>query len=53
MAPKNLTRKDIEQLIDAGDTIVLYRRDVLRLNAWLKRHPGGGKCEKQGVNYAC
>lgn len=36
------SRLEIEQLIAAGQTIIIYQSDVLRLsNAWKERHPGG------------
>ncbi|KAL8685659.1 MAG: hypothetical protein Q9224_005730 [Gallowayella concinna] len=38
---KILTRDDIESLIAAGDNIVVHEGNVLRLNGWLARHPGG------------
>lgn len=36
------SRLEIEQLIAAGQTIIIYQSDVLRLsNGWKERHPGG------------
>ncbi|WPH03952.1 hypothetical protein R9X50_00683500 [Acrodontium crateriforme] len=35
------SRSDIEALIAAGDLIIIANQDVLRLNAWQHRHPGG------------
>ena len=35
------TRREIESLIVAGDTIVINQTTVLRLNAWKDKHPGG------------
>lgn len=39
---KLFTRPEIEALIAAGQTIIVFERDVLRLNdGWKDRHPGG------------
>ncbi|KAL8751683.1 MAG: hypothetical protein Q9184_005995, partial [Pyrenodesmia sp. 2 TL-2023] len=38
---KVLSRTDIEGLIAAGGVIVINEGNVLRLNAWLDKHPGG------------
>lgn len=35
------SRVEIEALIAAGDLIIIAHNDVLRLNAWQHRHPGG------------
>ena len=36
------TRRQIENLIATGQTIIIFRNDVLRLNnGWAERHPGG------------
>lgn len=35
------SRREIEALIAAGDSIVIYEHEVLRLNAWKDYHPGG------------
>jgi len=36
------TRRQIENLIAAGQSIVIFQKNVLRLNnGWKERHPGG------------
>ncbi len=40
-ACKVLSRADIESLIAAGGVIVINEGNVLRLNGWLDKHPGG------------
>ena len=36
------TRREIENLIAAGQTIIIFQNNVLRLNnGWKERHPGG------------
>jgi delta8-fatty-acid desaturase len=36
------TRRQIENLIAAGQTIIIFQNNVLRLNnGWKERHPGG------------
>lgn len=41
-ASRIYTRHEIHNLIAAGQTIIIYHNDVLRLsNAWKERHPGG------------
>ena len=35
-------RREIESLIACGDSIVIHQQNVLRLNAWKEKHPGGG-----------
>jgi delta8-fatty-acid desaturase len=36
------TRRQIENLIAAGQTIIIFHNNVLRLNnGWKERHPGG------------
>ncbi|KAL8922148.1 MAG: hypothetical protein Q9208_005343 [Pyrenodesmia sp. 3 TL-2023] len=40
-ACKALSRTDIEGLIAAGGIIVINDGNVLRLNGWLDKHPGG------------
>lgn len=37
------SRAEIEHRIAQGDAIVLYEHHVLRLNKWIKYHPGGDK----------
>lgn len=38
---RTFTREEIESRIAAGDTIVVLGSQVLRLNAWKEKHPGG------------
>ena len=38
-----LSRAEIEHRIALGDAIVIYNSHVLRLNNWIKFHPGGDK----------
>lgn len=38
---RTFTRKEMESRIAAGDTILILDRQVLRLNAWKEKHPGG------------
>lgn len=40
---KILSRSEIEHRISQGDAIVIFENSVLRLNKWLKYHPGGDK----------
>ncbi|CCG82557.1 putative Fatty acid desaturase [Taphrina deformans PYCC 5710] len=40
---KILTKSTIEQRIANGDVLVIYKDSVLRLNSWLRNHPGGDK----------
>lgn len=40
---KILSRDEIEHRISQGDCIVIFQSYVLRLNEWIKRHPGGDK----------
>lgn len=40
---KVLSPQQIHQLIDDGHAIVILGRKVLKLDAWLKYHPGGDK----------
>ena len=39
----SLTRQQIGTMIADGWTIIIVDGDVLRLDAWLKYHPGGEK----------
>ena len=39
----SLTRGQIEAMIADGWTVIIVDGDVLRLDAWLKYHPGGEK----------
>lgn len=36
-----LSRPAIEAMVAAGDAVVIFQDHVLRLNSWLKVHPGG------------
>lgn len=36
-----LCPETVDALIADGDTIVIFEKYVLRLNAWLDKHPGG------------
>jgi cytochrome b involved in lipid metabolism len=38
-----MSRREVEGLIAEGRTIVIVDRHVLRVDAWLKYHPGGDK----------
>ena len=38
---RTFSRREVEALIAAGDTIVLKENVVLRLNSWKDVHPGG------------
>ena len=38
---RTYTRREIEGLIAAGDSIVIKDTTVLRLNCWQDKHPGG------------
>lgn len=40
---KVLSRRDVEALIADGRTIVVVEGKVLKVDAWLKYHPGGDK----------
>ncbi|CCH41965.1 sphingolipid delta8-desaturase [Wickerhamomyces ciferrii] len=40
---KVLSRGEIEHRIALGDAIVIFENSVLRMNKWLKFHPGGDK----------
>lgn len=42
MAPlRTFTRREVAGLIAAGDSIVILNNDILRLNGWKEKHPGG------------
>lgn len=43
MSDKVLSRCQIADLIALGKIIVIYKKSVLNLTAWLKYHPGGDK----------
>jgi sphingolipid 8-(E)-desaturase len=38
-----LTPKQVENLIEKGSAIVILGRQVLNLDSWLEKHPGGAK----------
>lgn len=38
---KTLSPRQVEGLIADGQIIVVYNGFVLKLNAWLNKHPGG------------
>ncbi|KAH0609507.1 uncharacterized protein H6S33_012993 [Morchella sextelata] len=42
-ADRILSRRQVEGLIAEGKTIIILDNDVLRVDAWLKFHPGGDK----------
>lgn len=37
------TRRQIEDLISQGQTIIIVDRNVLKVDSWLSYHPGGDK----------
>ena len=38
-----LTRNEVENMIAEGSTIIIIDDKVLKVDAWLKYHPGGDK----------
>lgn len=36
-----ISPETVDSMIANGDTIVIFKDYVLRLNSWLERHPGG------------
>ena len=36
-----ITPSEVEKMIETGNSIVILHDFVLRLDAWLDRHPGG------------
>ncbi|ODV64418.1 sphingolipid delta8-desaturase [Ascoidea rubescens DSM 1968] len=38
-----LSKSEIEHRIATGDAIVIYQDNVLKLNKWIDKHPGGDK----------
>ena len=38
-----LTRNEVENMIAEGRTVVIVDNKVLKVDAWLKCHPGGDK----------
>lgn len=51
MAQRNaiLTRREIEGLIASGKHIIIFEGNVLKVDAWLRFHPGGDKAIKHMV----
>lgn len=43
LSDKFLTPRDIEDLISRGQAILIYDKYVLKLDKWIKYHPGGDK----------
>lgn len=39
--PRTFTRSQLAQRIAQGETLVLHRRKIYKLDRWLARHPGG------------
>ncbi|CDW97996.1 hypothetical protein [Sporisorium scitamineum] len=39
--PKTLTRAQLAERIAQGETLVLHRRKIYKVDRWLARHPGG------------
>lgn len=35
------SRREVEGLIADGQTIIIFEDNVLRLDSWLDKHPGG------------
>ena len=38
-----LSRREVEGMIAGGHTIIILEDKVLKVDAWLKYHPGGDK----------
>jgi delta8-fatty-acid desaturase len=36
-----MTRRNVEGLIARGHTIVIFEQQVLKLDSWMEKHPGG------------
>lgn len=36
-----MARRNVEGLIAQGHTIVIFERQVLKLDTWMEKHPGG------------
>lgn len=51
MAERNaiLSRREIEGLIASGNHIIIYEGKVLKVDVWLRFHPGGEKAIKHMV----
>lgn len=43
------TRRQVESMIAEGRTIIIVDGKVLKVDAWLKYHPGGDKAIKHMV----
>lgn len=43
LADRTLSRRQVEGLIAEGKTIIILDNNVLRVDSWLKFHPGGDK----------
>ena len=42
MAPsRTFSHREVETLVDAGQVVVIKDGQVLQLDSWLNRHPGG------------
>ena len=44
-----ISRREIEGLIAEGRTIIVVDQEVLRVDPWLKYHPGGDKAIRHMV----
>jgi delta8-fatty-acid desaturase len=44
-----LSRREVEGLIAEGKTIIILDQKVLKVDAWLKYHPGGDKAIRHMV----
>jgi delta8-fatty-acid desaturase len=40
---RTLSPKEVEDLIAEGHAIVIFNDEVLKLDSWLRYHPGGDK----------
>jgi delta8-fatty-acid desaturase len=36
-----MSRRNVEGLIARGHTIVIFEQQVLKLDSWMEKHPGG------------
>jgi len=36
-----MSRRNVEGLIAKGHTIVIFEQQVLKLDSWMEKHPGG------------
>lgn len=46
---QTLSSNDIKALIEANNEIIIYKNQVLKVNAWLEHHPGGALVLKHCV----